>query len=151
MKKTVFLEIIIVLYVILFLYTGISKLIDYPVFKEQIATSPLLVPVSKIIAISLPWIEFLVVMLLIIPRWRLKGLYSAFLLMSLFTIYIIGILLFNKELPCSCGGVISELSWGQHIVFNAAFIMLAAIGARIERQLKKAGRQDLLLVSTTNF
>lgn len=151
MKKTVILEIIIVLYIILFLYTGISKLIDYSVFKEQISTSPLLAPVSTIIAIGLPWIEFLIVGLLIIPRWRLKGLYSAFLMMVLFTIYIIGILFFNKELPCSCGGVISELSWSQHIVFNSAFIITALIGIRIERQLKKAGRQDLLLVSSTNF
>lgn len=36
MKMSTIIETIIVLYVILFLYTGISKLIDYDIFKEQL-------------------------------------------------------------------------------------------------------------------
>lgn len=151
MKKATVLETIIVLYIILFLYTGISKLIDYSVFKEQIATSPLLAPISKGIALSIPWIEFLVVILLIIPKWRLKGLYSSLGLMIAFTIYIVGILLFNKELPCSCGGVISELSWTQHIIFNSVFIAMGIIGILFERLLRKSNKNALSLIKDTNW
>jgi uncharacterized membrane protein YphA (DoxX/SURF4 family) len=137
MKRTTVVEIIVILYVILFLYTGISKLMDYSVFKEQIATSPVLAPIAKPIAWGLPWVEFLVTVLLVIPRWRLKGLIVSAVLMSLFTAYIILILLFNKEIPCSCGGVIEQLSWGQHIVFNTVFIALAITAIRLQKRLKK--------------
>lgn len=137
MKRTTVTEIIAILYVILFLYTGISKIIDYTVFKEQIATSPLLSPVAKPIAWSLPWIEFLIVVLLIVPRWRLKGLVSSLILMTVFTIYILAILAFNKNIPCSCGGIIEELSWGQHIIFNTLFILLAVVGIRFQKKVIK--------------
>lgn len=151
MKKAIILEGIIILYIILFLYTGISKIIDYSVFKEQIATSPLLMPFAKSIALSIPWIEFLITLLLIIPKWRLKGLYASLSLMTIFTIYIISILLFNKELPCSCGGVIEQLSWTQHILFNSLFIALGVLGIIIERQNRKANKEALSEINASNW
>lgn len=137
MKRTTVIDIIAILYVILFLYTGISKIIDYSVFKEQIATSPLLSPIAKPIAWGLPWVEFLIIVLLIVPRWRLKGLVSSLILMTLFTIYILGILAFNKNIPCSCGGILEELSWGQHIVFNSLFMALAIVGIAFQKKIIK--------------
>jgi uncharacterized membrane protein YphA (DoxX/SURF4 family) len=137
MKRTTIIEIIVMLYVILFLYTGISKLMDYSVFKEQIATSPILAPVAKPIAWGLPWIEFFLSILLLVPRWRLKGLIASAVLMVLFTAYIILVLSFNKEIPCSCGGVIEQLSWGQHIVFNTLFIASAIIAIAFQKRIKK--------------
>jgi uncharacterized membrane protein YphA (DoxX/SURF4 family) len=143
LSKSTIVEIISVLFIILFLYTGISKLMEYSVFKEQIAESPLLKPVSSLIAWALPLTEFLVSILLIIPRWRLKGLYASLALMIAFTLYIGAIMTFNKELPCSCGGVISLLSWQGHLVFNSLFILLAFIGVRLERQLQRSLKIDL--------
>lgn len=137
---------ITVLFVILFLYTGISKLLDYSVFKEQIATSPVLAPVASLIAVLLPITEILVVVLLAIPRWRLKGLYASSVLMMLFTVYITGILLFNKEIPCSCGGAIDSLSWNQHILFNVFFIVIGIGGLILEKQLKIESKNSLRLV-----
>lgn len=136
MKKTTILEIITVLYIILFLYTGISKVMDYAVFKEQIATSPLLAPVSRLIAIAVPAVEFLITLMLIVPRWKLKGLYASLGLMTAFTGYIIAVLLLNKEIPCSCGGVIELMTWSQHIIFNSTFIALAIAAIIIERKMK---------------
>ncbi|OQP48042.1 hypothetical protein A4H97_29850 [Niastella yeongjuensis] len=140
MKRNTIIEIVIILYAILFLYTGISKIIDYSVFREQLATSPILAPIAKPVAVLLPWSEFSVVILLIIPRWRLKGLYTSLLLMLAFTLYIIAILSFSEHLPCSCGGVISMLSWKQHLFFNGAFISLAVWGILLERRFKKEQR-----------
>lgn len=136
MKRITIVEIISVLFMILFLYTGISKLIEYPVFKEQVATSPLLAPVAPVIAGGLPFLEFLLVVLLIIPRWRLKGLYASTALMMAFTIYIITMMIFADHLPCSCGGILAELSWGQHIVFNSVFIALGVIGIVLQKKLR---------------
>jgi uncharacterized membrane protein YphA (DoxX/SURF4 family) len=138
MKKTTIVETITILFIILFLYTGISKVMDYSVFKEQIATSPILAPVSKLIAAGVPAVEFLVVFLLAIPRWRLKGLYASLILMILFTGYITALLSFSDQLPCSCGGVIELMSWSQHIIFNSLFIALAVVGVVLQKQLKKS-------------
>jgi uncharacterized membrane protein YphA (DoxX/SURF4 family) len=151
MKKTTILDVIVILYVILFLYTAISKIMDYSIFKEQIATSPLLAPISKPIAWSLPWTEFLVTVFLVTPRWRLKGLIAAFTLMVLFTVYIIGILTFNKNIPCSCGGALEALSWGQHIVFNMLFIALAITGIILQIQIKRENRNELLFIDKNSL
>ena len=145
-KRTTITETIVILFVILFLYTGISKLMDYKVFKEQIAMSPILHSVAPLIAWTLPWIEFLVVILLIIPRWRLKGLYASLALMISFTLYIIYMLLFDKDLPCSCGGVIQLLSWSQHIVFNSLFILLALTGVLVEKGIRVQNKRALAAI-----
>lgn len=144
MKKTTFIETTVILYTILFLYTGISKLIDYSVFKEQIASSPILAPLAKPIALGLPWLEFLVTLLLIIPRWRLKGLFASLFLMSSFTVYILLILSFNKNIPCSCGGILAEMSWTQHIIFNCAFICFAVGGMLMEQRIKKTKHDEIV-------
>jgi len=150
LSKTTIVETISVLFIILFLYTGISKLMEYGVFKEQIAESPILKPIAPFIAWSLPLTEFLVSLLLIIPRWRLKGLYASLILMIAFTAYIGAIMIFNKELPCSCGGIISLLSWKGHLVFNSLFILLAFIGVRLERQIRDSIKNDLTKFNAHN-
>jgi uncharacterized membrane protein YphA (DoxX/SURF4 family) len=142
LSKGTIVDIISVLFIILFLYTGISKLMEYDVFKEQIAENPILNPVASFIAWALPLTEFLVSLMLIIPRWRLKGLYASLFLMIAFTIYIGGIMMFYKELPCSCGGIISLLSWNGHLILNSIFILLAFMGVRLERQLRRAARNN---------
>ena len=43
----------------------------------------------------------------------------------MFTVYIILILYFSDFVPCSCGGVLENLSWKEHVVFNVLFIMFA--------------------------
>lgn len=137
MKRTTIIETVIFLYAILFLYTGISKLMEYDVFKENIAASPILAPVASLIAWSIPFLEFVVTSLLIIPKWRVKGLYAALTLMIVFTVYITAILLFDKDLPCSCGGIIQQLSWPQHLVFNSIFILLAVWGVILQKRERK--------------
>ena len=55
----------------------------------------------------------------------------SFALMVMFTTYIIIILNFSDFIPCSCGGVLEDLSWSEHIVFNLFFIVLAILGILI--------------------
>ena len=140
MKKTTIIESVAILYEILFLYTGISKLMEYSVFKVQIADSPVLPAFAKPIALSIPWLEFALVILLFIPRWRLIGLYGSLILMTLFTGYIIAILSSGDQLPCSCGGIIELMSWDQHLIFNGVFILLAIIASILQKQHIKAQR-----------
>jgi hypothetical protein len=150
MKRTTIIETIIFLYAILFLYTGISKLTTYEEVKDQLAEVSMLKSFAPVIAFTLPWIEFAIVILMIIPRWRLKGFYSALGIMTLFTIYIIGLLSFTDKLPCSCGGVIGKLSWPQHIVLNLVFIAMAVTGICLERLQKKDIIRNLSTIGQIN-
>ncbi len=145
MKRAILVEIISVLFIILFLYTGINKMMDNIVFREQIATSPLLTPIAPWIAIFLPKSEIIIAISLFIPRFRLKGLYASFVLMVLFLLYVLYIFAFNERLPCSCGGVLQQLSWKGHIMFNSFFIVLAIIGIKMERRIKREAKMKLNL------
>lgn len=136
-KRTTIIEIITILNIILFLYTGIAKIMDYSVFKEQLADSPILSWAATPVAVLLPVLEFLIVIMLVIPRWRLKGLYSSFILMLAFTAYITAMFIVAPEMPCSCGGIIALLSWQQHLVFNGVFILLNGWAIYLQRKEKK--------------
>ena len=54
--------------------------------------------------------------------------------MSLFTIYVIVLLVIDDHLSCSCGGIIEELSPRQHVLFNTACVILSAVAIVIERR-----------------
>ncbi|WPQ63387.1 MauE/DoxX family redox-associated membrane protein [Chitinophaga sancti] len=133
MKRSTIIEIISMLFIILFVYTAISKFMDFSVFSEQIATSPILAPVASWIAWVVPIAEILVSIALLIPAFRLKGLYASLALMLGFTIYIILILNFSPHIPCSCGGVIELMSWREHLVFNSFFIVVAILAIWLSR------------------
>lgn len=137
MKRTIVVEIIVFLFVTLFLYTAISKIMDYGVFKEQLLESPIVGFAAPLVAIGLPILELVLIALLVMPRWRLLGLYASTALMTAFTAYIIVLMNIADHLPCSCGGVLAQLSWGEHIVFNSVFIALGVAGILLERQVRR--------------
>src|ERR1700747_255939 len=118
MKKSILVDIITYFFVLLFLYTGVAKLLEVQTFKEQMASSPLLGSMSGIITWALPIGEILLAIALFIPAFRLKALYVTFVLMALFTIYVVAILFMDNEISCSCGGIVEELTPKQHIIFN---------------------------------
>jgi hypothetical protein len=136
-KRTTIIEIITILNIILFLYTGIAKIMDYSVFKEQLAMSPILSWAATPVAVLLPVVEFLIVLMLVVPRWRLKGLYASFILMTGFTAYIIAMFIVAPEMPCSCGGIIELLSWEGHLVFNGVFVLLDGLAVYLQRREKR--------------
>jgi hypothetical protein len=54
--------------------------------------------------------------------------------MTIFTIYIGAIMAgFFINVPCSCGGLIQSLTWGEHLLFNLFFIALAFIAIVLNR------------------
>jgi hypothetical protein len=129
LKKNIIIEIISSLLIILFIYTALSKLSSYNTFIVQLSKSPFITSYANVIAWGLPAVEILISLLLVFKRTKLIGLYASFFMMSLFTAYLIIMLNFSYHIPCSCGGVLQNLSWNEHIVFNAFFIIIAGAGA----------------------
>jgi uncharacterized membrane protein YphA (DoxX/SURF4 family) len=137
MKKVNFLDIITVLFAVLFVYAAVSKLLAYDEFQAQIGQSPLLTNHVWWISWFIPFIEILVALMLFIPRLQLVALYASFSLMFMFTAYISFILTFSPFVPCSCGGILSSMGWTSHLIFNIAFTLLAIIGIFILNRKKK--------------
>jgi len=119
------LTIVYLLYILLFVYAGLSKLLDFENFSIQLAQSPMLSIYAGWLGWAVPITELLIVVLLVFPRTRLLGLAGAFTLMVMFTTYIFIILNYASYLPCSCGGVLEKLGWREHLIFNLVFIFLA--------------------------
>lgn len=130
--------------VFLFIYTSISKLLEYDVFTRQLSQSPFITQYAGIIAWSLPLSELVIATLLMIPKTRLTGLYSSFFLLCLFTCYLIAMLNFSPFIPCSCGGILNQLSWQAHIIFNITFIVITTIGIIqiVHRDSRKPGEES---------
>jgi len=128
MKKISLADFIAWFFILLFLYTGIIKLTEIHVFKEQLTSSPLLGSIAGVIAWALPIGELLLAIALFIPKLRLKGLYFTLILMILFTAYVILVLFIDNQISCSCGGIIEELSPKQHVLFNSVCIILSWMG-----------------------
>lgn len=128
MKQNNIVEIICLFFVILFVYTGVSKFLDYDNFRAVIGQSPIITKYSGVLSIIVPAIEIVVSIFLVIPRYRLQGLYATFSLMILFTAYIIILVTLSDHAPCSCGGVIQKMSWNQHLVFNIILIFISLLG-----------------------
>jgi hypothetical protein len=121
-------EVIASLLILLLAYTAFDKYINHVTFLDTLQSSTLLHPVANLLSWAVPVTELAIVSLLLFPSLRGLGLLCAGVLLSLFTVYIIYMLLFAPNLPCSCGGVISYLSWKQHIVLNIIFVLLAFYG-----------------------
>lgn len=124
MKRAITIEIISTILALVFLYAGISKLLDYPTFSTQLAKSPLLSDQANNIAWSLPVIEIAIAIMLFITGLRQFALYAFLFLMSSFTIYLLVILNFSDYIPCSCGGILQKMSWEAHVIFNLAIIAI---------------------------
>jgi uncharacterized membrane protein YphA (DoxX/SURF4 family) len=133
MKKRTIIQFIALFFTALFLYSGISKLLEYPVFREELAMSPVLRPFEGILVWLLPLIELVTAIWLIFPRWRSRGLYTTLVLMISFTCYAVQLSLYDSSLPCSCGGIIEQLSWKGHLIFNVSCIILALSGILLIR------------------
>ncbi|HMK25597.1 MAG TPA: MauE/DoxX family redox-associated membrane protein [Chitinophagaceae bacterium] len=144
MKRSLIIEIIGSLLILLFAYTAISKLLDYTAFKYTLSKSPLMDGMSGLVALALPITEGLVAVLLFIPRTRIWGFYSSVALMSVFTLYLAYMINFAPKLPCSCGGVLKQMTWNQHLVFNIFFLAIAVTGLVLERKRVKRKPEDEL-------
>lgn len=128
MLRKAVLETIRLLFILLFVYTAVSKFIDHENFRAVIGQSPLITQFAPVLAIVVPVAEIVIALLLVIPRYRQAGLYASFAIMTLFTVYIVVLMTLSEKIPCSCGGVVSMMSWTQHLYFNIGFVLLALLG-----------------------
>ncbi|AZA73781.1 MauE/DoxX family redox-associated membrane protein [Chryseobacterium indoltheticum] len=143
--KTRFVEIVSYFFILLFCYASISKILDFENFQIQIAQSPLLSAFADIVSYSVLIIELLVSSVLVFEKTRRLGLYCSFVLMIAFTVYIYLILNYSDFIPCSCGGILEDMDWKTHLIFNIATVILAAVAIFLQSAESKKSVQKTSL------
>ena len=130
------------LLIILWIYAAGSKLMEYNSFKHQLSMQHFAFNTAETLAWLLPSIEILIAGLLTATNTIKYGLFASASLLIIFTIYIALIITgtYDKA-PCSCGGVLSMLSWKSHLVFNISFLSINAwIIYTFYQKRKEAGK-----------
>lgn len=111
-------------FIILFVYAAVSKLTDFENFQVQVAQSPLLSAFATFIAYTTVIGELIIALMLCFQKSRLLGLYLFLGFMTAFTVYIFLILNYSPFVPCSCGGVLEDLGWWEHLWFNGVVCLV---------------------------
>lgn len=117
-------QFLIYFFIILFVYAAVSKLTDFENFQVQVAQSPLLSAFATFIAYTTVIGELVIALMLCFNKSRLLGLYLFLGFMTAFTVYIFLILNYSPFVPCSCGGVLEDLGWWEHLWFNVVVCLV---------------------------
>ena len=125
--QVLFMETITAVLVLLFVYTGVVKLNGRENFLSQLYMNPLLKGFQPLLSWLVPVTELMIGILLLVPATRKAGLLASALLLGCFTVYIVWMMIASPHLPCSCGGIISSLSWKAHLWLNISLTALSLL------------------------
>lgn len=128
-KATV--DVISTLFIFLFVYTSLNKLIQHSGFRFVLIEFLAISDAAGLLSWTIPIAELVVAMLLFIPSLRLWGLIGSLILMIVFTGFIGFTIVFAIKTPCSCGGVIEQMTWPQHFIFNSFLTVLSVWAIRL--------------------
>lgn len=118
----------------LFALSAYEKFTDLERFTASLAKVKWIGAYAAMVAIAVPSLELLISLLLIIPATQHLGLWTFATLMGVFTLYIASMLLWAEKLPCHCNLILTSLNFGQHLVFNLGFILLALWGIYLKKK-----------------
>jgi len=135
MKLKYFISFLLIL---LWIYAASSKLMDFSMFKAQMHRQALFPFLKASLVYLLPPIEITAGVCLVFDSTRKTGLYLSFTMLAAFTIYI-AMALMNMlgHIPCSCGGILRDMGWTAHLIFNIFFLLLTAFGIYIDHRERR--------------
>ncbi|MCM5663655.1 MauE/DoxX family redox-associated membrane protein [Galbibacter mesophilus] len=145
------------LFILLFTYTAISKLLHFQGFKWQLERFPFIGTYAMWAAPVIPFFELFAVLLLSLKSTRKKGLKASTLLLILYSIYIVLVLSYSNDIPCSCAGISRHLSWTQQLMINIIGVVLLLLALRIYKKnettnyLDSQGASENLKQSRNHF
>jgi putative oxidoreductase len=109
--------------VLMWCYAALSKIIDYDKARSEMLAQVFPIWISEILLWAVPAAELLTAALIVYSGTRIAGLRISLGLLTCFTLYI-GLVVTGifGRIPCSCGGIMEGMTWGQHMAFNLFFI-----------------------------
>jgi putative oxidoreductase len=129
------------LLVLLWCYAAVNKLIEFSHFRHEMLNQVIPREIGKVLIFIIPVSELTAALCLCTQKWYLYGLYLSLLLMAVFTGYI-GLVYFNffSRVPCSCGGILKDMGWGAHLLFNCFFLLIALSAIFMDKRERRAGQ-----------
>ena len=140
--KKYLLPAICFLLILLWVYAASSKLIEFGMFRAQMSKQVLFPFLKKSLPYLLPPVELIIAGSLIFETTQKTGFYISFVMLLAFTAYIgMGLSGVFVKVPCSCGGILSHMSWNVHFIFNIFFLLLTVFGIYIVRGERRGSNQ----------
>lgn len=136
-QRQIIVDVIAAIFILLFFYTALHKSLDIRSTARVITKTTGLTTMADIIAWIVVGVEYMTSGLLLFSKTRRIGLITSLVSMIGFTLYIGYMLMLKSNLPCTCGGIISRLTWVQHLVLNCFLIALAFWGVNLSRHSDK--------------
>jgi len=137
-EKKRLLEILASLIVLLFSYASLYKWFYFSDFIKEMNKQPLPKSWTPYLVRTIPAVEIAAAVLLCFRVSRLWGFLLSSLVMLTFSAYTMIILAHGfSYIPCSCGGIIEDLTWGQHLLLDNSFLLISIICAWLSWRFKK--------------
>lgn len=132
--KNWFEEIAWRLLLLLFLYTALSKLMNFQEFFGQMNNQVFDNRFTPALTYGIPAVEIVASILLLFKPVRPAGFWASAILMLAFTVYV-ALIIFNyfPRVPCACASGFENLSWPQHLVMNLLFLAIAIVGILLHK------------------
>jgi hypothetical protein len=128
---------------VLFAYAAVDKLEHYALFSLQLQQFPFSIPVVHRQAWAVPVMELIISFLLLLPVTRLKGLFASLFLLSLYTLYLTGMLDSRFYCSCNCGEPFQSLSLKMHIACTLVCVLFTGVGVVLFGRLMSPSLREL--------
>src|SRR6476661_933499 len=134
MKREMLGDLISALLITLWVYAAVSKLIDLEHSRGQMLNQPIPRDLAELLTVAIPVWELLLAAGLLVPWSRNLAYWLSAATLLIFSMYILLAMSGSMgRIPCSCGGILSKMSWSVHLFFNGCFVLLAFIGVYLNR------------------
>jgi hypothetical protein len=133
--REILIQSISISFILLWSYAAFSKFANMERSHSEMLNQVFPVWMANVLYWLIPSFELGLCALVIFTKTRLLGLYGSLILMSGFTLYI-GIVMTGifGRIPCSCGGILRNMPYGTHLLFNLFFVALAFVGVRLVKR-----------------
>jgi len=138
MKRSEIPDLIGLIFILLFVYASVSKLISFGTFRIEMMRQSVPRWSVDLLVYIIPVAELVIAGLFLFRNFRTAGLVGSFVLLLTFTVYVT-LAMFGAfgKVPCSCGGIISKFTWPQHFVFNLIFLSLSIYGIVLDQKERR--------------
>lgn len=141
-RQSIFLKYTSGIISLLWFYAAGSKWVAFHDFTSAMHKQALWPALEEALIYGLPLIEFVVAILLLYSQTLTPGLYASAGLLFAFSVYIIFVLLHAfGQVPCACGGLIEDMGWTFHLVFNLAFLALTLTNILVKHRKERGDKQ----------
>lgn len=128
-QREILIILISVIFVMLFVFVSVDKWKHFSTFQKNMHNQPINGSLASFLVNTLPATEFITAILFFFSRTRRFALWLSTILMAVFTGYVALVIANQLEyIPCSCAGILQNLSWKSHLLLNIGLLLAGILG-----------------------